>query len=122
LPADTRNQLNNDPGMGKHRRHTDTRRLLAAVQQRGSEENRVNTRARLLGNLTELCRIDPRPHRRIPRIHLQGCTRNHLQYLRPLASIRPRQRADLLSLSTKIQTQTRSDSIILKSATDALYT
>src|SRR5437867_1598618 len=80
--------------MGKHRRHPNARRILAAVQQRGSEENRVNTRARLLGNFTELCRIDPRPHRRIPRIHLQGCIRGHLEYLRPLDSIRPRQRAD----------------------------
>ncbi len=45
--------------------------LLAAVQQRGPEKTRQHTSARLLHTVDELHRPHPRPHRRIPRIHLQ---------------------------------------------------
>ena len=103
--------------MGQHRRHTSARRIMAAVQQRGPEENRINTRARIQRHITELRRIDPRPHRRIPRIHLQRRIRDNLKYRRPRLQSALGKRADPLSFASNNRDIEIEDSITLKSAT-----
>ena len=68
------------PNLGQHRRGPRTRRILAAVQQRGSKKDRQHTSARLLNTLNELHRPHPRPHRRLPRIHIQDRSNNHQHF------------------------------------------
>ena len=60
-----------DPDLGCSCRHLDNRRRLATLQQRGPTQAGINIGPSLLIDFNEHPGTNPRPHRRIPRIHVQ---------------------------------------------------